>query len=211
MNSKNSLWIMKPYSDIIEHYRRDPVLYSAISELEIEIRPELNIDIYVSLLNSIVSQQLSIKVVRIIWQRFTDLFVDGYPDANQLLATDDQVLRKVGLSRSKADYLKNVAEFKLQNDMSFEYLQSLTDEEIISYLTRIKGVGRWTVQMILMFPMDRPNVFPVDDLGIQNVMKDLYGLELERRELRERLVEIADQWHPYRSLASKYIWEIGGI
>ena len=202
---------MKPYTEIIEHYKRDPVLYNAIADLDIEIRPELNIDIYVSLLNSIVSQQLSIKVVRIIWQRFTDLFADGYPDANQLLTTDHRMLRRVGLSNSKANYLKNVAEFKLSNDMSFEYLQNMSDEEIISYLTRIKGVGKWTVQMILMFPMDRPNVFPVDDLGIQNVMKDLYGLELDRKELRQRLINIADNWHPYRSLATKYIWEIGGI
>ena len=202
---------MKPYAEVIEHYRKDPVLYEAISELDIEIRPELNIDIYESLLNSIVSQQLSIKVVRIIWKRFTDLFVDGYPDANQLLTIDHRIMRKVGLSNSKANYLKNVAEFKLRNDMSFEYLQAMTDQEIIDYLTQIKGVGKWTVQMILMFPMDRPNVFPVDDLGIQNVMKELYGLDMERKELRQRLIEIADGWHPYKSLASKYIWEIGGI
>ena len=202
---------MKPYAEVIEHYRKDPVLFQAISELDIEIRPELNIDIYVSLLNSIVSQQLSIKVVRIIWKRFTDLFVDGYPDANQLLITEHSTLRRVGLSNSKANYLKNVAEFKLANDMSFDFLQAMTDEEIIEYLTRIKGVGKWTVQMILMFPMDRPNVFPVDDLGIQNVMKGLYDLDLDKKELRQRLIEIADTWHPYRSLASKYIWEIGGI
>ena len=202
---------MKPYAEVIEHYRKDPVLFQAITELDIEIRPELNIDIYVSLLNSIVSQQLSIKVVRIIWKRFTDLFVDGYPDANQLLITEHSTLRRVGLSSSKANYLKNVAEFKLANDMSFEFLQAMTDEEIIEYLTRIKGVGKWTVQMILMFPMDRPNVFPVDDLGIQNVMKGLYDLDLDKKQLRQRLIEIADTWHPYRSLASKYIWEIGGI
>ncbi len=202
---------MKPYAEIIEHYRKDPVLYQAISGLDIEIRPELNVDIYVSLLNSIVSQQLSTKVVLIIWQRFSDLFPGGYPNANQLLATDHQILRRVGLSNSKANYLKNVAEFSLSNDMSFEHLHQKSDEEVISYLTQIKGVGRWTVQMILMFPMDRPNVFPVDDLGIQNVMKDLYGLDLDRKELRKRLIEIADRWDPYRSLASKYIWEIGGI
>ena len=202
---------MKPYHEIIEHYRRDPVLYEAISGLDIVIKPELDIDIYVSLLNSIVSQQLSIKVVRIIWRRFTDIFPGGYPDANQLLLTDHRLLRRVGLSNSKANYLKNVAEFKLQNDMSFDYLQSMTDEEVIRYLTQIKGVGKWTVQMILMFPMDRPNVFPVDDLGIRNVMKDLYGLQMEEKELRGKLMEIAENWHPYKSLASKYIWEIGGI
>ncbi len=202
---------MIPYEDIIEHYRRDPVLYGAISELDLVIKPELDIDIYVSLLNSIVSQQLSIKVVRIIWRRFTDMFPGGYPDANQLLLTDHGLLRRVGLSNSKANYLKNVAEFKLKNDMSFEYLQSMSDEEVIRYLTQIKGVGKWTVQMILMFPMDRPNVFPIDDLGIRNVMRDLYGLQMEQKELRRKLLEIADNWHPYKSLASKYIWEIGGI
>ena len=202
---------MIPYKDIIEHYRRDPVLYGAISELDLVIKPELDIDIYVSLLNSIVSQQLSIKVVRIIWRRFTDICPGGYPDANQLLLTDHSLLRRVGLSNSKANYLKNVAEFKLMNDMSFEYLQSMSDEEVIRYLTQIKGVGKWTVQMILMFPMDRPNVFPIDDLGIRNVMRDLYGLQMEQKELRHKLIEIAENWHPYKSLASKYIWEIGGI
>lgn len=202
---------MIPYSDIIEHFRKDPILHTAISELEIEIRPELDIDIYQSLLNSIVSQQLSIKVVRIIWRRFTDLFPGGYPDANQLLLTEHSMLRRVGLSNSKANYLKNVAEFKLKNDMSFDYLQSMSDQEVIQYLTQIKGVGKWTVQMILMFPMDRPNVFPIDDLGIRNVMTELYGLQLEKKELREKLIEIAENWHPYKSLASKYIWEIGGI
>jgi DNA-3-methyladenine glycosylase II len=202
---------MIPYEDIIEHYRKDPVLYGAISDLDLVIKPELDIDIYVSLLNSIVSQQLSIKVVRIIWRRFTDIFPGAYPDANQLLLTDHSLLRRVGLSNSKANYLKNVAEFKLKNDMSFEYLQSMSDEEVIRYLTQIKGVGKWTVQMILMFPMDRPNVFPIDDLGIRNVMRDLYGLQMEQKELRRKLLEIADNWHPYKSLASKYIWEIGGI
>ena len=202
---------MIPYQEVIEHYRRDPVLYEAISGLDLVIKPELDIDIYVSLLNSIVSQQLSIKVVRIIWRRFTDLFPGGYPDANQLLLTEHGLLRKVGLSNSKANYLKNVAEFKLKNDMSFDFLQSMSDEEVIRYLTGIKGVGKWTVQMILMFPMDRPNVFPIDDLGIRNVMKDLYGLQLEEKELRSKLIEISEKWHPYKSLASKYIWEIGGI
>jgi len=202
---------MKPYSEIVEHYKKDRVLYEAIAELDSEIKPELDIDIYVSLLNSIVSQQLSIKVVRIIWRRFTDLFRDGYPDANQLLSLDQQVLRKVGLSNNKANYLKNVAEFKLANNMSFDYLQGFSDEEVIRYLCQIKGVGKWTVQMILMFPMDRPNVFPIDDLGIQNTMRDLYQIELEKKELRHKLLEISEKWHPYKSLATKYIWEIGGI
>jgi DNA-3-methyladenine glycosylase II len=101
-----------------------------------------------------------------------------------------------------------VAEFYLENDMSFDYLQTLSDEQIIEYLTQIKGVGKWTVQMILMFPMDRPNVFPVDDLGIQNSMKKLYAIDLEKKELKIRMNEISLNWHPYKTLASKYLWKI---
>ena len=164
---------MKTHIEILDHLRKDEILYKAISELGSEVKPELNIDVYNSLLGSIVSQQLSTKVVKIIWRRFTDLFEDGYPEAESLLSKDHTILRGIGLSNNKARYVKNVAEFKLANDMSFDYLQSMEDEEIINYLTEIKGVGRWTVQMILMFPMDRPNVFPVDDLGIQNAMKSV--------------------------------------
>ena len=201
---------MAANKDILEHLKNDKILYQAISRLDVEIRPDLDIDIYHSLLSSIVSQQLSTKVVKIIWNRFTDLFVEGYPDAESLLSKDHDVLRGIGLSNSKANYVKNVAEFKLANDMSFDFLQSKSDEEIIEYLSQIKGVGRWTVQMILMFPMDRPNVFPVDDLGIQNAMKRLYNIELEKKELKTRMIDISSVWHPYRTVASKYLWKILG-
>ena len=201
---------MAANKDILKHLKNDKILYQAISRLDVEIRPDLDIDIYHSLLSSIVSQQLSTKVVKIIWNRFTDLFVEGYPDAESLLSKDHDVLRGIGLSNSKANYVKNVAEFKLANDMSFDFLQSKSDEEIIEYLSQIKGVGRWTVQMILMFPMDRPNVFPVDDLGIQNAMKRLYNIELEKKELKTRMIDIASVWHPYRTVASKYLWKILG-
>ena len=201
---------MAANKDILEHLKNDKILYQAISRLDVEIRPDLDIDIYHSLLSSIVSQQLSTKVVKIIWNRFTDLFVEGYPDAESLLSKDHDLLRGIGLSNSKANYVKNVAEFKLANDMSFDFLQSKSDEEIIEYLSQIKGVGRWTVQMILMFPMDRPNVFPVDDLGIQNAMKRLYNIELEKKELKTRMIDISSVWHPYRTVASKYLWKILG-
>ena len=84
----------------------------------------------------------------------------------------------------------------------------MSDNEIIEYLTQIKGVGKSTVQMILMFPMDRPNVFPVDDLGIQNSMKNLYEIDLEKKELKMRMNEIATNWDPYKTLASKYLWKL---
>lgn len=198
---------MAQQKEILEHLKKDKILAGAIDRLNCEIRPELDIDIYHALLRSIVSQQLSTKVARIIWNRFTDLFIDSYPGPEQLLAKDHELLRGVGLSNSKANYVKNVAEFKMLNDMSFDYLQNFSDLDIISYLTQIKGVGTWTVQMILMFPMDRPNVFPLNDLGIQNAMKKLYQLSLEKKELLLKMEEISLQWEPYRTVASKYLWK----
>ena len=200
---------MKTHREVLDHLKKDEILYKAILGLDKEVKPELDIDIYHSLLGSIVSQQLSTKVVKIIWRRFTDLFVDNYPDAETLLSKEHDLLRGIGLSNNKARYVKNVAEFKLANDMSFDYLQSFEDEYIIDYLTQIKGVGKWTVQMILMFPMDRPNVFPVDDLGIQNAMKSLYKINLEKKELKLRMNEIANVWDPYKTIASKYLWQFG--
>lgn len=199
---------MSSHKEILLHLKTDKKLFKAISNLNYEIRPQLDIDIYHSLLSSIVSQQLSTKVVKIIWNRFSDLFVDSYPDAESLLAKEHEVLRGIGLSNNKARYVKNVAEFYLENNMSFDYLQAKSDDEIIEYLTQIKGVGKWTVQMILMFPMDRPNVFPLDDLGIQNSMKNLYEIDLDKKELKMRMNEIATNWDPYKTLASKYLWKL---
>lgn len=199
---------MKTYSEILKFLEKDKVLTSAINKVETAVQPELDLDIYISLLNSVVSQQLSTKVVRIIWNRFTDLFVDGYPRPEKLLAMEHELLRGIGLSNNKVRYVKNVARFSLENDLSFEYLLSKNNEEIMTYFTQIKGVGKWTVQMILMFPMDRPNVFPIDDLGIQNGMKELYKIDLEKQELKLKLNDIANGWHPYKTLASKYIWKI---
>lgn len=199
---------MKPYSEILKFLEKDKILTEAINKMESSVRPELEVDIYMSLLNSIVSQQLSTKVVKIIWNRFTDLFVNGYPTERNLLTMEHDLLRGIGLSNNKVGYVKNVAEFSLENDISFDYLWSKSNEEIIAYLTQIKGVGRWTVQMILMFPLDRPNVFPIDDLGIQKGMKKLYQIDLENKELKVKLNEIAEGWHPYKTLASKYIWKI---
>lgn len=201
---------MKPYHEIAKILsEKDAVMKQVIASVKTEIKPNPSIDIYLELLESIASQQLSVKVVRVIWQRFIDLFGDEYPDAKTLLNFDDQVLRKVGLSNSKVRYMKNVAEFSLKNNITFEYLNEMTDEEVIDYLAQIKGVGKWTVQMILMFPMDRPNVFPVDDLGIQTNMKRWYNIELEKKDLRNKLIEISENWHPYKSLACKYLWKSG--
>ena len=162
---------MSVYKEQIKYLSKDKVLKEVIMNAAKEVKPSLEFDIYHYLLDSIVSQQLSIKVADIIFNRVLDLFPERYPEANYLINLDDEVLRKAGLSYRKVSYLKNVASFSLNNSMDYEFLQKMSDVEIINYLTQIKGVGKWTVQMLLMFPLDRPDVFPVDDLGIQTNMK----------------------------------------
>ena len=177
-----------------------------IAAAPVGVEPMPDVDIYRNLMQSIVSQQLSTKVAEIIWQRFLNLFPDQEAHPEAVVNLEFTTLRGVGLSGSKSNYIQNVARFALNNDMSFEKLSSLSDEEIIRYLTEIKGVGKWTVQMILMFPLDRPNVFPVDDLGIQTKMKHWYGLESEKKASRTDMEEVAQNWAPFRTLACKYLW-----
>lgn len=163
--------------------------------------------VYYDLLESIVSQQLSVKIATIIFNRFLDLFPDKYPHPEQVLALDNQRLRSVGLSNQKAAYLQNVAFFAQQHDLeSFDW-GAMSDEDIIKFLTQIKGVGRWTTEMILMFTLCRPDVLPVDDLGIQQAMTRLFGITETGKDLKKRMIELAEDWRPYRTVASRYLWK----
>ncbi|NJO01836.1 MAG: DNA-3-methyladenine glycosylase 2 family protein [Bacteroidia bacterium] len=188
------------------HFTTDPKLRSIIEQISLPeyIRPA---DAYLALLRAIIFQQLSGKAARTIYERFLNLFENLYPDPTQLAAADVETLRRVGLSRQKASYVKNVAEFALQHDMSMPYLQNLEDEEVIRYLCQIKGIGRWTVEMLLIFTLERADVFPLDDLGIRKAVVRLYTLDLPDKALRAKLLEIAEAWKPHRSLACKYLWK----
>ncbi len=184
---------------------QDDALSNVILQIEL---PKLNPgNLYHSLMESIVSQQLSVKVADIIWSRFLLLFEDRIPHPDLVLELPTEQLRAVGLSGQKASYLQNVAQFFKENQLENKDWTQMSDEEIITYLTQIKGVGRWTVQMILMFTLARLDVFPVLDLGIQQGMKRLYGLEHEGKELHKVMELIAENWRPYRSVASRYIWK----
>lgn len=165
-----------------------------------------NADLYSALLESIMSQQLSVKAADTIHRRFLDLFPGRFPDPKLLSKMTDEHLRTAGVSRQKAGYVRNVAAFALKHDLSHAALKKLSDDELIALLTQIKGVGRWTVEMLLMFPLNRPDVFPADDLGIQNAMKKLYNLRGKGRALHKRMFAIADAWRPNRTLACKYLW-----
>ncbi|QMU28520.1 DNA-3-methyladenine glycosylase family protein [Adhaeribacter radiodurans] len=164
-------------------------------------------DIYLSLLSSIISQQLSTRVASVIKSRFLNLFPEQYPHPELLQTLPDETLRGVGLSYQKLNYIRNVAAFKETGQLEHAFVNALEDEALITHLTQIKGVGRWTVEMILMFALDRPDVFPVLDLGIQNAMKKAYGLETSGKILFAQMREIAENWRPYRTIACKYLWK----
>lgn len=193
-------------SDSFAVLRADPVLRQLIDTGR-PIVPVPQQDIYFALLRAIISQQLSTKVARVITQRFCNLFPEHYPHPELIGQMPDEALRKVGLSRQKLSYLRNIVSFRQQGKLEYGLINSMEDEELILHLTQIKGIGRWTAEMILMFALDRPDVLPVDDLGIQNAMKKHYGLSEAGKALTVRMVQVAASWHPFRTLACKYLWQ----
>ena len=186
--------------------RQDPVMASLIRDGQ-DIIQEPHEDIYFTLLGSIMSQQRSTKVARVIKDRFLNLFPERYPVPELVLQQPDEVLRGVGLSFQKIGYLRNVAAFAREGQLDYQLISALPDEDLIRHLVQIKGVGRWTAEMILMFTLVRPDVFPVDDLGIQNAMKKQYNLSLTGKSLLAEMLRIAEAWRPYRTLASRYLWQ----
>lgn len=190
----------------IKHLKKDKVLKKAIDKIGV-LKQSKSTDLYFSLMRAIVSQQLSVKAADTIWQRFLSLFKDGIPDPKQLLKLSDDKLRSVGLSYQKAGYLKNIARFSMEESLDYKLLKKKTDDELVDYLVQIKGVGRWTVEMLLMFDLNRKDVFPKDDLGIQNGIKVMYGLNpANKKELFAEMERIAENWRPYRTLACRYLW-----
>lgn len=187
-------------------FAADPRLQQTITHVKPIEMGEIGTDIYGALLRAIVFQQLSGKVAEVIYARFLDLFDEQYPEATTLLQMPIETLRTVGLSNQKANYVKNIAAFSLEQDLSFDYINSLSDEDLVRYLTQIKGVGRWTVEMLLMFTLQRPDVFPILDLGIRSAMIRLYEIEETGKAQLQRLHEIATVWKPHRTLACRYLW-----
>ena len=185
----------------------DPVLSGVIAKGR-EIAPRPHEDLYLALLRAIVSQQISTKAAAAIWKRFQALFPpEGYPEPREVLTLTEDELRAAGLSRQKAGYLKAIAEYNERGLLDYEHLTSLSEEAFTLHLTAIKGVGRWTAQMLQMFALDQPDVFSEGDLGVQNAMRRLYGLEETGRAMQKRMLIIAEAWRPYRTLACKYLWQ----
>jgi DNA-3-methyladenine glycosylase II len=187
--------------------RRDPVLAGAIKRIGPCLMAERQRkDHLTALVGAIVSQQLSTKATATIFARFVALFPGGaIPGAEAIVAQTDAALRGVGLSTQKIGYLRDLSTRIVNGSLQLEALDSLPDEEVIERLTAVKGFGRWTAEMFLMFRLHRPDVLPVGDLGIVNAIQRLYGLR-KRPDVR-RIGRMGEAWRPYRSVASWYLWQ----
>ena len=191
--------------EYISHLSKDRKLKKLVAAQE-AVKLVRRKKIYIHLCGSIMSQQLSTKVAAVIHKRFLNLY-DGEPTPQQILDTSFDTLRGIGLSNAKTNYVLNVARFTLEKGMDYHTLNKMDNEEVINYLTQIKGVGRWTTEMLLMFTLGREDVFAVDDLGIQNAMKKLYDLDSsDKKKFREEMLAISKNWSPYRTYACLHLW-----
>ena len=190
----------------VAHLSKDKKLKKLVEAAEPhQLKKRKNICTY--LCASIMSQQLSTKVADVIYKRFIALYGGKEPLPQQILDTPFEQLRGIGLSNAKVSYVKNVAQFELEKGMDPKKLRKMDNEEVIAYLTEIKGVGRWTVEMLLMFALGREDVFAVDDLGIQNAMIKLYKLDnSDKKQLREKMLKLSSHWSPYRTYACVHLW-----
>jgi DNA-3-methyladenine glycosylase II len=185
--------------------RADPVLARVIEHVgPCRFEPRVKGTHFDALLRSIVYQQLSGKAASTILDRVLDLYGGRYPRPAQLLETRDEDLRTAGLSRQKLAYLRDLAAKVNTGDVPLARVRRLSDDEIITYLTRVKGIGRWTAQMFLMFRLGRPDVLPELDLGIQTAIQRAY--DLPKRPAPADVLRIGASWRPHATIACWYLW-----
>ncbi|WP_026768213.1 DNA-3-methyladenine glycosylase [Asinibacterium sp. OR53] len=191
--------------EYIKHLQKDKRLAKAIGEEVHELKLHKNIPL--RLMASIMSQQLSTKVARVIYHRFLELYNGKEPSPQQVLDTPPEKLRAIGLSNAKVSYVQNVARFCIEHQITDKKLLVMSNEEIIELLTAIKGVGKWTVEMLLMFTLGREDVFAVDDLGIQQAMTHIYKLDAtDKKAMKEKMLRLSSKWTPYRTYACLHLW-----
>ena len=191
--------------EYLAHLKKDKKLARTIGE-DVHVL-ELHPNIPVRIMASIISQQLSTKVAKVIFNRFIDLYKGKEPKPQQVLNTPDETLRGIGLSNAKVSYVKNVAQFCIDHKITDKKLLAMENEAIIELLVQIKGIGRWSVEMLLMFTLGREDVFAVDDLGIQQAMIKLYKLDPDdKKSMKEQMVKLSKKWSPYRTYACLHLW-----
>ena len=187
----------------------DPVLERIMERVGPVSTKATRVAVFQSVGQAIIYQQLSAKAAGTILNRFKALFGDGlFPSAEQVLAIPPEQLRSAGLSRPKANYVRGLAEKAAAGSLpTLQECDTLTDAEIVQRLTELKGVGRWTVEMFLIFNLGRPDVLPVHDLGVRRGFQIAY----DKRKLPEpeQLERFGEKWRPYRTVAAMYLWRAG--
>lgn len=188
-----------------KHLSQDNVLKDIIDRLEI-----LNIDgagnVYNELVKNIVYQQISYKAADKIYERLNTLIGNIQYQPEDLLSKSHAEIKSVGLSNQKTNYVINISEFFIENNLMHYNWEDYSDKDVAELLTQIKGVGTWTAEMILIFELCRTDVLPVKDLAIRLAIKELYGLTSVKKELVADMYKIAEAWQPYRTYASLYLW-----
>ena len=193
--------------DYLSHLSKDKKLAKMLTDHD-PFKLKFHKNICLRLCASIMSQQLSTKVAKVIYHRFLELYGGEEPTPQQIVATPADKLRAIGLSNAKTQYVINVAQFAIDHKLDDKMLKKMTDEEIVALLTQIKGVGKWTVEMLLMFTLGKPDVFAVDDYGIQVAMKKLYKLDDSNKKVfKEKMLNISKKWSPYRTYACMHLWK----
>ena len=181
----------------------DPILGATIAK--ITLAPEKrNTNYFYALVRAVMRQQLSGRAADAIEGKFLALFSSQVPTPAQILALSDTILRTAGLSFSKISYIKNICQATEAGEIIFDQLRTLTDDEVIILLTKVKGIGRWTAEMFLMFTLKRPDIFSYGDLGLKNAMQRLYRMRKDPSQ--KRALQIAKKWSPHRTLACRYLW-----
>lgn len=181
---------------------KDPVLLSLIKKYDKPKFEDRSKFLFDDLVDSIIGQQLSNKAALTILKRFLALFGGKkFPSSDEVIKIDKEKLRSAGMSYSKAVYIKNVALAFKNKELDVKKLKNMTDEEVITELTKIKGVGRWTAEMTLIFTLNRPDVFSIGDGGLKRAVKNLYKLEDTKK-----ILKLVEKWKPNRSTASWYLW-----
>jgi DNA-3-methyladenine glycosylase II len=185
--------------------RRDPVIGELIrTHGSCGLATAQKADHFVALAQAVVSQQLSTRAASTIYGRMLDLLPERRLTPDTLLSISPDLLRSAGLSRSKASYLADLARAVREARVELDTLEALDDEAVIVELTKVKGIGRWSAEMFLMFRLHRPDVLPVGDQGIVRAMQRAY--RLRKAPTADRMRKIAEPWRPYRSVACWYLW-----
>ena len=185
--------------------RRDPILAPIIKKhRKRSLVDAPAVDPFSALVRTITAQQISTKAAATIHGRLVALMPGGIATPDALLALTDEQLRQAGLSRQKCSYLRDLAAKVVAAELPIHALHEMTDEEVIEAIVKVKGLGRWSAEMFLMFRLRRPDVLPVDDLGIVNAIHRLY--KLRKKPNKERIRKLGEAWRPYRTVACWYLW-----